>query len=303
MKYLLFPLLFFFVFQNSLLAQEGGGSTTGDPGDDPGNVQCGGVERWAVKVLTDAAAPQVNYVPRHTTMDSLIHIPTTPSTTAPRMAGIEFQAYDLTCKITIKKNEDDNDYHLVMADGSETMVGEVPDPVCATAATSAHVNEFIATRNWVNLHIGTGAVPNVNIPAVEITGVAFVDVPHGQTGSAPNQMEFHPILSIQFAVSAGLNEAGKDVPAFRVSVNPTVFSGSTRFHITSRREMFGNCRLEVYSMAGARVNDLDIPAESRKEIGYTYNRNNLPAGSYIYRIINMGSILYEGKIIMVDDGK
>ncbi|MEI7661118.1 MAG: hypothetical protein WCK34_02915 [Bacteroidota bacterium] len=299
MKYLLFPLLFFFVSQNILLAQEGGGATTGNPGDDPESVQCGGVERWAVKVLTDAAAAQVNYIPRHTTMDSLIHISTTPSTTAPRMAGIEFQAYDLTCRITIKKNEDDNDYHLVMADGGETMVGEVPDPVCAVAATSAHVNEFIAARNWVNLHIGTGAVPNVNIPAVEITGVAFVDVPHGQTGSAPNQMEFHPILSIQFAVSAGLN----DTPAYRVTVNPAVFSGSARFHIISGREMFGNCRLEIYSMAGTRVNDLDIPAESRREIDYTYNRNGLPAGTYIYRILNMGSILYEGKIIMVDDGK
>jgi len=33
---------------------------------------------------------------------------------------------------------------------------------------------------------------------VEITGIGFFDRPHGQTGRAPNNIEIHPILSIQF---------------------------------------------------------------------------------------------------------
>jgi hypothetical protein len=33
---------------------------------------------------------------------------------------------------------------------------------------------------------------------VEVTGIGFFDRPHNQTGRAPNNIEIHPILSIQF---------------------------------------------------------------------------------------------------------
>ena len=83
-----------------------------------------------------------------------------------------------------------------------------------------------------------------------------------------------------------------------MSVNPSIFSESTRFHITSQKEMFGKCRLEIYSAAGNRVSILDIPVTSKKEINYTFNRNGLTEGMYIYRILNNDAILYEGKIII-----
>ena len=294
-KLFLFPVLLIFISHTFLFAQDKPVKAP-DDGDGTKSVLCGGVERWAVKVLTDAAAAQVNYTPKLTTLDSLIHIPTTPDQNAPRMAGIEFQSYVFTCNITIKKNEDDNDYHLVLLSGSETMIGEVPDPVCSAAASSAHVNEFIAARNWVNQHIGTNAVPNVNIAPVNITGVSFVDPPHGQTGRAPNGMEIHPILNIQFSALTGLDEG--NVPSFKVTVSPSIFSESTNFHVSSEHEMFGVVRLEVFSVSGIRVRDLDIPVTSRKEINYTFSRNGLTGGMYIYRIRNNGSILYEGKIII-----
>ena len=173
--------MFIFFFQIIVSAQ-GKPDKAPDNEDGTKSVLCGGVERWVVKVLADAGAAQVNYTPKLTTIDSLIHIPTTPDQNAQRMAGIEFQSYVFTCNITIKKNEDDDDYHLVIKSGSETKIGEVPDPACASVAISAHVNEFMAARNWVNQHIGTNAVPNVTIAPVDITGVSFVDPPHGQTG-------------------------------------------------------------------------------------------------------------------------
>jgi hypothetical protein len=294
--FLLFMLSF--IFQSTLIAQDKWAIANDDQEKGITRPLCGGVERWDVKVLTDAAASQVNYTPKFTTIDSLIHIPTSPNQNAPRMQGIEFQSYRITCNITIKKNESDNDYHLVIKDGNETMIGEVPDPVCAVASTSAHVDEFIAARNWVNTHIGTDPVSNVNIPSVDITGVSFVDVPHGQTGAAPNQMEIHPILNIQFTSNAGINDITDNSPAFIVSVKPTIFSESTNFHITSDHEMFGRCRLELYSLTGERVKNLDVPITSKKEINYTFNRNGLTNGEYIYRILNNESILYEGKIIV-----
>lgn len=290
-------LLVFSVFRQNAMAQMGSADMQ-DNADGGSGVLCGGVERWAVKVLTDAAAVQVNYTPRMTTLDSLVHIATTSSTTAPRIAGIEFQNYTITCNITIKKNEDDNDYHLVLKSGNETMVGEVPDPVCAVAASSGHVNEFIASRNWVNTHIGTGAVANVSLPAVDITGVSFVDVSHGQTGAAPNQMEIHPILNILFSTTTGVSDMTSSAPAFRVSVNPSQFSESTLFRVTSGRDMFGRCTLELFSVGGTRVTEVNLPLTSRQEIGYTFMRNGLPGGVYIYRMRNDGAILYEGRIII-----
>jgi len=62
--------------------------------------------------------------------------------------------------------------------------------------------------------------------------------------------------------------------------------------------MFGRCRLELYSLTGDRVKSLDVPVSSKKEINYTFNRNGLINGLYIYRILNNESILYEGKIIV-----
>jgi len=291
----LLPVLLLFFFPTILFSQDKPVKAP-DDGDGSKSVLCGGVERWAVKVLTDAAAAQVNYTPKLTTLDSLIHIPTVPNQNAPRMAGIEFQNYTITCNITIKKNEDDNDYHLVLKSGTETMIGEVPDPVCSAAASSAHVNEFIAARNWVNTHIGTGAVANVNIAPVDITGVSFVDPPHGQTGRAPNGMEIHPILNIQFSALTGLDDG--NAPTFKVSANPSIFSESTIFHISSDNEMFGKCSLEVFSVSGIMVRDIDIPVTDKKEINYTFSRNGLTGGIYIYRIRNNESILYEGKIIV-----
>ena len=297
MKLFLLIALASILFNTALMAQKMT-PTSPDEGKATDSPLCGGVERWAVKVLTDAAAAQVNYTPRLTTLDSLIHIPTVPNQNAPRMVGIEFQSYVFTCNITIKKNEDDNDYHLVLQSGTETMIGEVPDPVCSAAASSAHVNEFIAARNWVNTHIGTGAVANVNIAPVNITGVSFVDPPHGQTGRAPNGMEIHPILNIQFSALTGINDTKDNAPSFKVSVNPSVFSESTTFRITSDREMFGECRLEIFSVTGDKVKDLDLPVASKNEINYKLSRSGLASGMYIFRIRNNGAILYEGKIIV-----
>jgi len=297
MKRYIFIILISLVFQCASFAQEKAVLAANENEWGPSGPECGGVERWAVKVLTDAAAPQVNFIPKAATLDSLIHIQTAPNASAPRMAGIEFQTYRMSCYITIKKNEDDNDYHLVLKDGTQTMIGEVPDPVCSAAASSTHVNEYIAARNWVNMNIGILPNSNVNLAMVDITGVSFVDVSHGQTGAAPNQMEIHPILNIAFNGATGISNANTQ-PAYSVTVTPSVFKESAAFQITSQNDMFGTCRLEVYSMAGGKVDDLNMPLSTKKEIRYIYHRNHLPAGMYIYRILNNGGILYEGKLVM-----
>ncbi len=161
---------------------------------------CGGTELWSLKVLTDPAASTVNYTPVASTVANLVALTTpTPSTTMPRTAPIETTTYIINCNITIKKTESDNDYHLVLSDGTHTLIGEIPDPNCTAALTSSHRAEFVAAKAFIDANIASGNVFTVNIAQVTVTGVGFIDPPHGQTGAAPNNLELHPILDIHFA--------------------------------------------------------------------------------------------------------
>ena len=205
MKKILFIFVYLAInsFSNKVQAQTIDSTSIGETEDeDERSVEtpCGGVERWSVKVLTDAASSTVNFTPVNSNLAALVGL-TTPAPNAYmlRTGPIEKTVYKITCNITIKKFESDNDYHLVLSDGTHTLIGEIPDPSCTTAATSSHVSEYAAAKAFVDAHIASGNVSNVNIPAVTVTGVGFIDPPHGQTGAPPNNLELHPILDIHFA--------------------------------------------------------------------------------------------------------
>ena len=166
-------------------------------------TECGGVERWAVKVFTDPLANTINWTPKSTSIAHLVAITTpTPNANMTRYQAVEDSTYIVNCMITIKKDEADSDFHLVLSDGVHTLIGEVPCPGCASVAASPKIAQFIAARNWVVQNIGYGNINNVNIQPVTVTGVAFIDPPHGQTGAAPNYLELHSIIDIHFT-SAG----------------------------------------------------------------------------------------------------
>ncbi|MGD0711062.1 MAG: hypothetical protein ABR968_07740 [Bacteroidales bacterium] len=300
MRNLIFIISFFLVPLFSI-AQEKGFKAEDDDGDNPTGILCGGTERWAVKVLADAAASSVNYTPIATTIDSLIHISTpTPSTSAPRgLTPLEYKTFFVHCNIKELRPESDNDYHLVLHDinhPTETMIGEVPDPTCSVAATSAHVSEFISARNWVSTHIGTTENLSVNIPEVCITGVAFEDPPHGQSGAAPNNLELHSIIGMEYCTLVGIDVPVS--PRFTAEVNPTAFSESTNFHVMANTIKLGTCTLDIYDLKSNKVQSLNLPVSNNKEINYTFHKGNLVAGMYIYRIWNDNTILYEGKLVI-----
>jgi hypothetical protein len=291
-----FLILLLIAFQNYLYAQGNTEKTFNKSEEEFDGAKCGGTERWAIKVLTDTGAAHVNYTPILTTIDSLVHITTpTPGTSEPRVAGLEYQAYTVNCTITALRTESDYDYHLVISDGTNTMISEVPDPTCSVAATSAHVNEFLAARNWVSTNIGTVTNTSLNIKNVVVTGVTFLDPPHGQSGAAPNYLELHPILNIYFA-DAGINTP--ENPKFSVDVFPTSFSESTNFHVLASAIKFGKCSLEIYDLNSNKVQTVNLPVSNNKEISYTFHKGNLATGMYIYRIWNDDTILYEGKLVI-----
>ncbi len=134
-----------------------------------GKTLCGGTERWSQKVLVDAAISTINFTPIAANVGYMVGI-TTPSSspTMPRYAGVEDKTYNVTCKITIKKVETDSNYHLVLSDGTHTMIGEIPDPSCSAAGSSAYVNDYIAARNFIDAHIASGVGVTIDIKIVYI---------------------------------------------------------------------------------------------------------------------------------------
>lgn len=253
-------------------------------------VDCGGVERWAVKVFTDPLASTIDWTPKSTTIAHLVAITTPkPGTTMPRYQPVEDSTYIFNCRITIKKAEGDDDIHLVLSDGVNTIIGEIPDPACPSVATSPKAAQFTIARDWVLKNIGKGNVNTINIPPVTITGVAFIDPPHGQTGAAPNNLEIHSIIDIHFTVFTGVNELMQKEGSIKIYPNP--FSSETAF---STEIDLKNATLTVYNSFGQQVKQMNnISGHS-----FTFQRDNLPAGLYIIRLSQDKKIVATERVVI-----
>jgi hypothetical protein len=159
-----------------------------------------GVERWSVKTGTDADAHLVNTGTASTT--SVATMVSWPAQSSPppnnRISPYETTVWQVSVTLVEYKLESDSDYHLVINDGSgHSMIGEIPDPACV--GSSSPFASFIASSRatFDSHYTPNGGFQAANVP-VTLTGVGMFDFPHGQTGAAPNQIELHPILSVNF---------------------------------------------------------------------------------------------------------
>ncbi len=160
-----------------------------------------GAERWAVKTLTDPAARRVNLTPIDSTIDALraLPVPGPMEFSTPRFPA-EMRTYRVEARLLWVKEEEDRDFHLVVAGASgATMIAEVPDPGCAGA--SVYVGTLRGVRTAFVSRFGRPDTRRFHAvsgrPAVTITGVLFFDVAHGQRGVAPNGVELHPVLGLK----------------------------------------------------------------------------------------------------------
>lgn len=174
--------------------------STGTAAAATAELRCG-AERWAVKTLTDPAARRVNLTPIGSTIDTLraLPVPGLVEFSTPRFAA-EMRTYTVDARLLWVKEEEDRDFHLVVAGASgATMIAEIPDPDCARA--SPYVSTLRGVRNAFVSRFGLPdtrrfhAVPGT--PATTITGVLFFDFLHGQRGVAPNGVELHPVLDLK----------------------------------------------------------------------------------------------------------
>ena len=144
-----------------------------------GRAACGG-DRWTVKTLQD----RPHLLPaRTTTLHVLITRPA-PSHLPDTRLPFEHHVYTVTAAVVLIRPEGDSDLHVVLRSGRDHMITEAPSPSCDRHATSHRRRQMRVARNHVRL-CARGA---------KVTGVAFFDFPHGQTGVAPNAIELHPIL-------------------------------------------------------------------------------------------------------------
>jgi hypothetical protein len=266
----------------SVRAQEDDDEKTEKAQSCGGTNGCGGVERWSQKALTDALENTIDFTPKPTSIAHLVSIVTpTPSTSMTRYQPVEDSTYIVTCNIPIKKAESDSDFHLVLSNGTQTLIGEIPDPICASVAASPYACQFQTCRNFINAHFAAGNVSGVNLPPITVTGVAFVDPPHGQTGAAPNNLELHPIINIYFATATGMEEYNLD-NVISVSPNP---SSDGKIHIQSTKYKFQ--KVDIYNSHGDNIGlsskpDIDL---STSPNGVYFLRIRTDKGSAVKKVI------------------
>lgn len=164
-----------------------------------GSYGCG-IERWAVKTGTDADAHKVNL--RHIVTTNILSLrrlnPPASLPSASRVAPVEDTVYMVPAILLRFKEENDSDYHLVLADtGGRTMIAEIPYPSCVGATSPFRASISNARRAFDAHYTVNTEWHRVHVPA-KVTGVAFFDFKHGQSGVAPNAIELHPVLAIAF---------------------------------------------------------------------------------------------------------
>ena len=141
-----------------------------------------GVERWTVKTLQDR--PHLLKA-RRTTIHYLI-TRRAPSSLPDRRLPFEHHIFTVVAAVVLVRPEDDSDLHLVLQQGGNHMIAESPAPYCDSRATRVRRRQMRVARNHVRL-----------CSRARVTGVAFFDYDHGQTGVAPNAIELHPILGFR----------------------------------------------------------------------------------------------------------
>ena len=155
-----------------------------------------------MKTGTDADVAKINLASTTTTsiafLDGLTQPASLPANN--RVAPTETTVFQLQATLVEYKLETDSDFHLVLSDGTHTMIAEIPDPSCVGAGSPLLTGITKARNEFTARFTPTGSFQTANVP-VTITGVGFFDFLHGQTGVAPNGIELHAVLDVQFGAT------------------------------------------------------------------------------------------------------
>jgi hypothetical protein len=165
---------------------------------------CGGA-RWSVKTGTDPDVGLINLQSTTPTAISSLAALSAPSTLPAnnRVQPTETTVFQLNATLDKYALEADSDYHLILDDkAGHTMIAEIPDPACVGASSPLKSSIKNSRAEFDAKYTPTRSFQNANVP-VTVTGVGFFDFLHGQAGVAPNGIELHAVLDVQFGTGAG----------------------------------------------------------------------------------------------------
>jgi hypothetical protein len=119
-----------------------------------------------------------------------------------RFGNEETTIYRVDCVLVEAKFEDeDKDYHVVIrdpfGDPSKTMIIEFPRPD-VVPVDSPFRDRILEARADLDKHVRVRNRFRPIARRARVWGVGFFDFVHGQRGVAPNGIELHPVLKIEF---------------------------------------------------------------------------------------------------------
>ncbi|WP_230473400.1 PKD domain-containing protein [Dyella choica] len=225
-----------------------------------------GVERWSVKTGTDPDAGLVNLNnPVSQTISYLdsLTAPSSPPANS-RVQPTETTLFVVDATLVEYKLESDSDYHLVLKDAQgNTMIAEIPDPACVGAGSPFAAGIQNARSEFDGKYTATTSFQTANIP-VEVRGVGFFDFNHGQTGVAPNAIELHAVLDINFNPGSG----GGDVPPVANFSDST--NGLTASFTNSSTDSDGTVVSSAWDFGDGSTSSVTSPSHTYATAG-TYN--------------------------------
>ncbi len=158
------------------------------------------------------------------------------------------------------------------------MVAEIPSPTCV-GASSPFAGQIVSARAKFDAQFtATSSFQTANVP-VRVTGVGFFDFFHHQHGVAPNVIELHPVLKIEF----NPQPLGGD---FAISISPPAVhllgGGSSSVSITAAPVGGGNLPIIDFSTSGlpASVTSRIAPGTSGKAELILSATSSAPNGSF-----------------------
>jgi len=69
-------------------------------------------------------------------------------------------------------------------------------------------------------------------------------------------------------------------------------------NVNSKVEILENCCLQLFDVYGNCIKEFDLPVLRNKNISDTIELKNMAKGVYIYRILNGGKDIYNGKLVV-----
>ena len=163
-----------------------------------------GAERWAIKTGTDSQAGMVSLASQVSSIVQLSAVTPPPNISTSVRYPLELLTYRLkNVTLTTVKMETDSDYHLVISDGTHTMIAEIPYPGCVGPG-SPFACFITHARGAIDAQINVTSTPKTPNLTISIVGVGMFDFDHSQLGKAPNGVELHPVLGICFGLNCQL---------------------------------------------------------------------------------------------------